>query len=455
MALNSTHYVELCHGSLPNISTLAVAKDEASFLSTPQYKLGITKHFAMGFMLLLALSVVFTTKNHFRPIPTLATILKSVERRAKACAFLLYGLALIQYGFMTSKDGPFEVLTPSNHIVFISSPSQITELEAASGKQLLLYAASLEILQPKYTMHGLDMSNYSSNFARAVRVFLANQLPQLLPPLLVSIRNRIAEMHARDPIADDNVTHPCTSWSGNLFISAGTAIFGEDLANNEAFMKAAFEYIEQVASSAEIIRLAPAFLAPIVGRTVAYFNKRPEILFNSLFPIAEERLRERELVAAGQTVPKHHDLLQYLLDASAKDTPWTPIRLVQEVMAIWLIKGLQMATTAIYDLCLHPEHTAPLRREIAIAERDGDFCASGLPLLDSFIKESTRLSPADCLSTRRQAIAPFSLNDGTHLNVGDWLCTPVAAIAQHYKHFPEPTEFSGFRFVDQSIVEKL
>jgi len=57
-----------------------------------------------------------------------------------------------------------------------------------------------------------------------------------------------------------------------------------------------------------------------------------------------------------------------------------------------------VAKTAVYaieDLCLHPEYLEPLREELA-SQLDGFVkTGQGLPLLDSFIKESARLSPVE------------------------------------------------------------
>jgi hypothetical protein len=48
------------------------------------------------------------------------------------------------------------------------------------------------------------------------------------------------------------------------------------------------------------------------------------------------------------------------------------------------------------DLCAHPEYVEPLRKEVEGLEFDIFMKTSkGLPLLDSFIKESTRLNPIE------------------------------------------------------------
>lgn len=58
-------------------------------------------------------------------------------------------------------------------------------------------------------------------------------------------------------------------------------------------------------------------------------------------------------------------------------------------------------------------------------------------------------------STRRSALKPFSLKDGTHVNVGDWFCTPVRAIMTNPIDFPEANTFSGFRFANPELVKSL
>lgn len=58
------------------------------------------------------------------------------------------------------------------------------------------------------------------------------------------------------------------------------------------------------------------------------------------------------------------------------------------------------------------------------------------------------------VSTRRQALKPFSLSDGTELGVGDWACTPVRALMQSGQHYPQPLEFNGFRFADPKLFNE-
>jgi len=47
------------------------------------------------------------------------------------------------------------------------------------------------------------------------------------------------------------------------------------------------------------------------------------------------------------------------------------------------------------------------------------------------------------------------LSDGTQLAVGDWISTPVKALAQSPEFYPSPLEFHGFRFAAEDALAAL
>ncbi|KAL9636718.1 MAG: hypothetical protein Q9204_002142 [Flavoplaca sp. TL-2023a] len=228
------------------------------------------------------------------------------------------------------------------------------------------------------------------------------------------------------------------------------AFFGKDLARDEKFMHAALDYIEDTLKTAEVVRLLPGFMAGAIGNILAKRLSSHLTVYDTLISVTEQRLQE-------QTLRKHGQKLE-------KEVPRQS-------------RGTGPANTisfAIHDLCLHPEYVEPLRQELQ-SSRYSEFekTGQGLPLLDSFIKESARLTPVESskpivrlcpyrrpililvsrtVSTRRHALQPFTLSDGTRLEVGDWACTPVRALMQSPSHYPDATVFHGFRFVDPDIL---
>lgn len=67
---------------------------------------------------------------------------------------------------------------------------------------------------------------------------------------------------------------------------------------------------------------------------------------------------------------------------------------------------LETITFAIHDLCLHPEYVQPLREELHAGYAEFERTSTGLPLLDSFVKESARLTPVESSKLHR---SPFRL----------------------------------------------
>ncbi|KAF2177798.1 cytochrome P450 [Zopfia rhizophila CBS 207.26] len=347
-------------------------------------------------------------------------------------------------------DGqPYEVFAPDSRYLFVSSPKHIKELDSAPDTVLSLQAASKQMLQPRYTMHGFNWFDRRGTegvgFVRALRTMLTNNLPQLLPDL-------------GHPLVSGKRHSPVYPMIVKLTVLTNAfSFFGKDLAKNEEFLKYALAYIEDTIVCAEIMRVLPSFIAPAIGSIIASRLQSHKVIFNALLPVAEERCRQRDLALAGQAVPQHADCIQWIMQTSPKDNPWTPKRIVHELMAIWFGSVHALSTTitfAIQDLCMHSDYVEPLRKELEGAQyTEFEKTSRGLPLLDSFIRESARLTPVESQSTRRCALQPFTLSDGSKLNVGDWACTPVRAIMQDPRHYPSPLDFNGFRFADPAILD--
>jgi hypothetical protein len=145
-------------------------------------------------------------------------------------------------------------------------------------------------------------------------------------------------------------------------------------------------------------------------------------------------------------VPEHKDCIQWVMESSPRSKPWTADRIVHELMALWF-GAVHIVTTnicsAVHDICLHPEYLAPLRKELdSCAWEHFEQTGKGLPLLDSFLKESGRTTPTESMNSRRMALEPFKLSDGTQLNIGIGLlhrCAPCRETSAFFQMPPSST----------------
>jgi hypothetical protein len=136
-------------------------------------------------------------------------------------------------------------------------------------------------------MHGFNWYEKPTEgvgFVRALRTHLTNNLPEILPNLSSVVRERIAEMHNGHPVVNGVWNRPLEGSSfktldadtasgvkyspiarmitKTVVLANVVAIFGKDLAKNEAFMEAVLTYTEELVISAEIVRVMPKMLRP-------------------------------------------------------------------------------------------------------------------------------------------------------------------------------------------------
>jgi hypothetical protein len=181
------------------------------------------------------------------------------------------------------------------------------------------------------------------------------------------------------------------------------------------------------------------------------------------------------------------------METSPKNAPWTPKRVVHELMAIWFGSVHAVSTVCRPYLCTYSLDSDFSRRSLLLFTTYA-FIQNTSHLSGESVTNSTRTSSApawvflfstpssrslhaslpsshvsrfhthlvlsvvdvDSVSTRRSALKPFTLADGSgHANVGDWFCTPVRAIMTNPAHYPEALQFSGFRFADPNVVKSL
>ncbi|RYP07681.1 hypothetical protein DL764_002365 [Monosporascus ibericus] len=391
--------------------------------------------------------------------------------------YIWRGPSIIQEGFDKASGQPYEVQTPDTRYVFVSSPKHIEEIDQAPDSILSLQAASKHMLQPKYTMHGFSWYDLRGTegvgFERALRTLLTNHLPEMLPDLSRVVKVHFEQLRSegsnQKSIPHSRVYHMMKRL---VVIANAFSFFGKELCNNQEFLDAALAYIEETVYTAEILRLLPAPLVPIVGRITAACFQSDKKVFDMLLPVVEQRCEERDMNVLGHKTPKHSDCIQWIMETSPRQNPWSAERIIWELMAIWFgsVHSLSVTSTyAIHDISRRPEYVQHLGDEIESQYAKFELTGQGLPLLDSFLKESARLTPVestsyaaflfmllmDQVSTRRAAMKPFELSDGTKIGVGDWTCTPVYAINQSPEHYPDPSMFNGFRFVSNELLDQM
>lgn len=58
------------------------------------------------------------------------------------------------------------------------------------------------------------------------------------------------------------------------------------------------------------------------------------------------------------------------------------------------------------------------------------------------------------VSSRRMALKPFELSDGSRIEPGEWICTAPRGMMADARYYADPQKFQGFRFVDPNLLDK-
>ncbi|KAM5508773.1 hypothetical protein McanMca71_000745 [Microsporum canis] len=261
---------------------------------------------------IIALSSFMIASNELksRILSPLYLPIAVLRRQARAWLFLVNGPNLIQAGYDRAKGAPYEVLAPDVRCIVVSSANHIKEIDAAPDNVLSLQAAAKQMLQPKYTMNNFNWFDKrgveGTPLVRTLRTLLTNNVPKLIPDIRMAISGMFDELHDSLPVMNGVKAAPLYPMVKEaVAYSNALAFFGQELAQNKEFMKAAVDFIENTLLIAEIIRLLPSSIAPTVGKLLAKQFRSHDILHSTLIPVTEERLQERAQKLLGHNTPTH------------------------------------------------------------------------------------------------------------------------------------------------------
>jgi cytochrome P450 len=194
------------------------------------------------------------------------------------------------------------------------------------------------------------------------------------------------------------------------------AFVGLPECRNEEWLSTSIHYTENVFITAMTLRTLPRywhyFIAPFLPsfwRVHANLRAAKRIIG----PLVRERSTAQNKNHDGHEKPQ--DLLQWMMDgANENESRPETMAHIQLVITLASIHTTGMAAThAIYDLCAHPEYFEPLREELisVLLETGGWHKASLTKLrkMDSFLRESQRMSPPSQRKSRRFTLSFTSL----------------------------------------------
>jgi cytochrome P450 len=254
----------------------------------------------------------------------------------------------------------------------------------------------------------------------------------------------------RDEIqyALDKELGACKDWSpicvvfkltSIIALLSGRVFVGLPLSRNKKWIDATVNYTKDIVIAREAIIRKPAiirdFVAPFLPevKSVKRSNKRSAAL---LEPLVKEVLTRETDERYGNEEDKTGTMVSWMLQYSDDKSVETLVNYQMTLSFTAIFTTASAASQVIFDLVCRPKYMQHLRDEIRqVIDEDG-YDDSGLTRnikrqsilklqkLDSFIKESQRLSPFSLVSMDRITMAPLKLSTGHTIPKGVHVAFP-------------------------------
>ncbi|KAK1225932.1 hypothetical protein PQX77_011131 [Marasmius sp. AFHP31] len=340
------------------------------------------------------------------------------------------------------------------YLVVISGKEMIEDLRKAGDEDLSASEATKEAFWLDYMFKRSIIENPHHN--QAIRGpltrHLASNFGEVYDELSQAFDDEI-------PLTDDWVKVPTLQKALNIVNRTSNRLFvGVPLCRNKEWLSLDMRYTVDVMLAIAKISVFPRFLRPLVAWYASPYKRSIKVALK----IAEPLIRERVEKFKAGSEDLEDDMLTWIIQSTPKDDldRWlTPedlgSRLMFMIFASTQTTG-QALTHGLINLALHPKYIEPLRREIETCiEKDGwSKAAMGkMRMLDSFLKESQRVSTSHAVNTRRIAIRDFVFSNGTFIPAGTMIGISPSALHFDEDQYSNPFEFDGFRSYKQREEE--
>lgn len=316
--------------------------------------------------------------------------------------FFRNGPALIREGYEKYKDSFFKV---SGNDLLIVPNKYLAELASMPPEKLSLNTAIVDAFQRLHSITAVITDN--SLQSRMLTSRLTPKLGLHVPLVQEQFRKYLP---LELPATEKEWTSINALNLARRMVHRGVATqFVTELAEDEEYLPTAISYSENGFKHNFLLRVFPDWAKPVVARLlptswgVDWALTRAKRM---IIPIIRERRRREQ---EDPSYEKPDDFLQHLMDGGQEidDVETT----VQRLMVTYLGSGpstIIAVAQVLFDLCAHPEYVEPLRQEALEVLRKGGYtkqALAGMKKMDSFMRESQRLSPPTLRESNFSSVA--------------------------------------------------
>ncbi|KAI3323903.1 cytochrome P450 [Xylariaceae sp. AK1471] len=398
----------------------------------------------IGATVLISIVYSFITKN--RPHPDIPLI--SVRGLGPRKSWMSHSKEVLQEGFKKTNGGLFQIMTGTGPKIIVPNKyaDEVRNLPELNFPKAFI--SDFFVNYPGFETHkqGLIEGDFLKD---TVRIKLTQSLGLVTADL---VDETIACV--------DDVFGKSGEWTNRLIREdllevvarvSSRVFLGAELCRNRRWLEIAKTFTVDTFALSFLMRMAPLILRPFTYLVLPHSARLRKSVRDARKLIMPEVERRKAIVdaarAAGEKPPKVADTIGWMYDiANGKDLDFVSGQLSLTMAAIHTTT--ESACRALLDLCKYPDVAQQLREEIIdVVGREGwaKTTLYKLRLMDSFLKESQRVTPLFTVTMNRYVEQPVILSDGTTIPKGHRMA--VVGDFANPEIYPEPEKFDAARFL--------
>ncbi|KAI8948489.1 cytochrome P450 [Xylaria longipes] len=397
----------------------------------------------------ILLSIAWSLFTKHRPWPAFPLI--AVRGFGPRKSWMFHGSEVLNEGSKT--NGPFQIMTGTGPKIILPNryADEIRNLPELNFPKA--FAVDFFVNYPGFEGHKQSLT-HDFLLRDTVRIKLTQSLGLVTVDLVDETIATVDDVFGR---SEEWTTRMIREDLLDVVARVSSRVFlGQGLCRNRRWLEIAKTFTVDTFALSFLMRMAPVFVRPLVYLVLPHSRRLRKSVRDAHKIIVPEVKKRKAAVdaarAAGEKPPKVADTIGWMYDvAKGQDLDFVSGQLGLTMAAIHTTT--ESVCRALLDLCKYPEILQQLRDEIIeVVGREGwaKTTLYQLRLMDSFLKESYRVTPLSFLSMNRYVEKPVTLSDGVTLPkgarlavVGDWANPAI---------YPEPEKFDAARFVKKRQV---
>ncbi|KAF8662095.1 hypothetical protein AX16_001205 [Volvariella volvacea WC 439] len=364
---------------------------------------------------------------------------------------------LVQEGYEKYPNTLYKIPTVVKWEVIANGVDMVNDMRKARDDQLSFNSASIDNLHSAYNLKSGIMED--PYHIKVIQTHLSGNFAPFTPVMLDEATHALRELI---PLKHGGWTEiPALQTMIHLIVRTTNRLFvGLPHCRNKEYLSLAMNFAQNLVGSSIAMDLVPTFLHPLVCPWISPYERILRKGKRLIGPLIAERLQQfRQYGRDWEGKP--NDLLSWLIESATEEQQKTE-NLIMRVLFLnfaGIHTTSMVLTHALFDLAAYPEYLEPLREEaeeMIEAEGWSKAAVSNLRKMDSFLRESMRVSGVTGLGVIRKVVHPkgFTFSNGITLPYGTFISAPAYPIHRDPAVYENPERFDGYRFYKLCTDEK-